>query len=171
VPERVHVAHILISTLDPVTQNPLPLDQKMEKQKLARSLKDRAEKGEDFAKLVKQYSDDPGSKDKGGEYTFAKDHEMVPEFEAAAFSLKVNQISDPVETKYGFHVIKLIEKLPPKTEQFAEVSPRIRDYLIGQQADKSLPAYLAKLKTDANVKIVDQSSGADASLPGVPTTK
>jgi peptidyl-prolyl cis-trans isomerase C len=171
VPERVHVAHILISTLDPVTQNPLPLDQKMEKQKLARSLKDRAEKGEDFAKLVKQYSDDPGSKDKGGEYTFARDHEMVPEFEAAAFSLKVNQISDPVETKYGFHVIKLIEKLPPKTEQFAEVSPRIREYLVGQQADKALPSYLAKLKTDANVKIVDQTSGADASLPGAPTTK
>jgi peptidyl-prolyl cis-trans isomerase C len=160
VPERVHVAHILISTLDPVTQNPLPTDQKKAKLQLAKDLKDRAEKGEDFAKLVKQYSDDPGSKDKGGEYTFARDHEMVPEFEAAAFSLKVNQISDPVETKYGFHIIKLIEKLPPKTEQFAEATPQIRQYLIGQQADKVLPTYLDKIKTDANVKILDTNAPA-----------
>ncbi|HEX4119829.1 MAG TPA: peptidylprolyl isomerase [Verrucomicrobiae bacterium] len=172
-PERVHVAHILISTLDPVTQNPLPPDQKKAKEKLAKDLQARAEKGEDFAKLVKQYSDDPGSKDKGGEYTFARDHQMVPEFEAAAFSLKVNQISDPVETKYGYHVIKLIEKLPPKTEQFADASPKIRQYLIGQQADKALPEYLEKLKSGADVKIVGQSastSGADTAQ-GPPPAK
>lgn len=161
-PERAHVAHILISTLDPVTQSPLPPDKKKEKEKLASDLKSRAEKGEDFAKLVKQYSDDPGSKDKGGEYTFARNHQMVPEFEAAAFSLKTNQISDLVETRYGYHIIKLIEMLPPSKEQFADVAPKIREYLVGQQANKGLDAYLEKLKASANVKILDQSA-ADAS--------
>jgi peptidyl-prolyl cis-trans isomerase C len=157
VPERVHVAHILIGTLDPITQAPLPPDQKKAKEKLANELKARAEKGEDFAKLVKQYSDDPGSKDKGGEYTFAKNHQMVPEFEAAAFTLKVNQISDPVETRYGYHIIKLLEKLPPSKQQFAESAPKIHDYLVGQQAQKGLDAYVEKLKTGANVKIIDES--------------
>ena len=156
-PVRVHVAHILISTLDPVTQSPLPPEKKKEKEKIASDLKSRAEKGEDFAKLVKQYSDDPGSKDKGGEYTLARNHQMVPEFESAAFSLKTNQISDLVETRYGYHIIKLIETLPAAKEPFAEASPRIHEYLVGQQANKGLDAYLAKLKAGADIKILDQS--------------
>jgi peptidyl-prolyl cis-trans isomerase C len=161
-PERAHVAHILISTLDPVTQAPLPPDQKKEKEKQAKDIKSRAEKGEDFAKLAKQYSDDPGSKDKGGEYTFAQNHQMVPEFEAAAFSLKTNQISDLVETRYGYHIIKLIEKLPASKEQFADASEKIHEYLVGQQAEKALPAYLEKLKADGGVKILDQGDGNGA---------
>lgn len=165
VPERVHVAHILVSTLDPITQAPLPPDQKKEKEKLANELKQRAEKGEDFAKLVKQYSDDPGSKEKGGEYTFAKNHQMVPEFESAAFSLKVNQISDPVETRYGYHIIKLIEKLPPKKEEFADASAKIHEYLVGQQANKGLDVYLENLKTKSDVKILDDGTGNKSAPP------
>jgi peptidyl-prolyl cis-trans isomerase C len=157
VPERAHVAHILILTLDPLTQAPLPPDKKKEKEKFATDIRNRALNGEDFTNLVKQYSEDPGSKDKGGEYTFARNHQMVPEFEAAAFSLKTNQISDLVETKYGYHIIKLIEKLPASKEQFADVSPKIHDYLVGQQVNKGLPAYLEKLKAGANVKILDES--------------
>ena len=155
VPEQVRVAHVLISTLDPVSQRPLPPEQKKEKEKLAKKVKADAEKGDDFAKLVTQYSDDTGSKSKGGEYTFPRHSRMVPEFEAAAFSLKVNQISDPVETQYGYHIIKLLEKIPPKHETFAEASTKIKEYLLEQQADKSLPAYLEKIKSEANVKILD----------------
>jgi parvulin-like peptidyl-prolyl isomerase len=165
IPERVHVAHILIGTLDPLTQNPLTPEEKKVKEKLAADLKSRAEKGEDFAKLVKQYSDDPGSKDKGGEYTFARNHQMVPEFEAAAFSLKTNQISDPVETRYGYHIIKLIERLPSSTVTFADAAQKIHDYLVGQQANKGLEAYLEKLKAGANVKILD---GSQAPTPAAP---
>ncbi len=170
-PEREHVAHILISTFDPVTQSPLPPEQKKEKEKIAEGLKARAEKGEDFAKLVKQYSDDPGSKDKGGEYTFARNHKMVPEFESAAFSLKTNQVSDLVETRYGYHVIKLIEKLPASKQQFADASQKIREYLVGQQAEKGLPAYLDKLKADAGVKILDQGDGDASAAKGTPPAK
>jgi peptidyl-prolyl cis-trans isomerase C len=161
-PVRVHVAHILVSTLDPITQSPLPPEKKKEKEQLATELKKRAEKGEDFAKLVKQYSDDPGSRDKGGEYTFAHNHQMVPEFESAAFSLKTNQISDPVETRYGYHIIKLINTLPASTEPYSEASPRIRDFLVGQEANKGLDAYLDKLKASANVKILTQNGAYDA---------
>jgi peptidyl-prolyl cis-trans isomerase C len=159
VPERVHVAHILVSTSDPITQAPLPPDQKKEKEKLANELKQRAEKGEDFAKLVKQYSDDTGSKEKGGEYTFSKNEQMAPEFKSAAFTLKVNQISDPVETRFGYHIIKLIEKLPPKKEQLADASEKIHEYLVGQQANKGLEAYIEKLRAKSDVKILDDGTG------------
>jgi len=158
VPEEVRVSHILISTLDPLTQHPLPSDQKKVKEQLARDIRARAEKGEDFTKLVKQYSEDPGSKDKGGEYKFPRG-QMVPEFEAAAFSLKPNQISEIVETQYGFHIIKLLEKFPPKHEQFAEVEARIKNYLVEKKAEDALPAYLDKLKAEAGVKLINPDTG------------
>ena len=160
--ERVRAAHILISTQDPLTHEPLPADKKKEKLKLATDVKARADKGEDFTALVKQYTDDTASKDKGGEYTF-KRGQMVPEFEAAAFSMKINQISDLVETKYGYHIIKLLEKLPATTVNFAKAESDIRNYLTEEQAKKGLKAYLEKIRASADVKILDQDGAkADA---------
>jgi peptidyl-prolyl cis-trans isomerase C len=156
-PERVRAAHILISTLDPLTHEPLPPDKKKEKLKLATDVKALADQGEDFTALVKKYTDDTASKEKGGEYTF-KRGQMVPEFEAAAFSMKINQISDLVETKYGYHIIKLLEKLPATTVDFAKAGPDIRGFLTEQEAKKGLPAYLEKIKASADVKIVGQDA-------------
>ncbi|MGP8199573.1 MAG: peptidylprolyl isomerase [Limisphaerales bacterium] len=168
VPEEVRVSHILISTLEPadplnprVPPRPLPPEKKSEKEKLARDIKARADKGEDFAKLVKQYSDDPGSKDKGGEYTFPR-NQMVPEFEAAAFSLKTNQISDIVETQYGYHIIKGLDRFPAKHESFAESKAKIKVFLVEKDAEKTLPAYLDKLKADAGVKVLDSELATPA---------
>ncbi len=161
IPEEVHVSHILISTLEPqdplnptARPRPLPPEKKKEKEKLAREVKARADKGEDFGKLVKEFTDDPASKDKGGEYTFPR-HQMVPEFEAAAFSLKTNQISDLVETRFGYHIIKGLEKFPAKHEPFAKVESKIRIYLVRQEAKKIMPAYLDKIKAEAGVKLVE----------------
>lgn len=76
-----------------------------------KDLKARADKGEDFATLASLYSEDPGSVDKGGELGFVNRGELDPAFEAAAFSLKTpGQISDVVESQYGFHIIQLIER-------------------------------------------------------------
>ncbi len=168
IPEQVRVSHILISTLEPpdplnprAQQRALPPEKKQEKEKLARDLKARADKGEDFGKLVRQYSEDPGSKDKGGEYTFPRSR-MVPEFEAAAFSLKTNQISDIVETQYGYHIIKGLEKFPAKHEQFAEVKTKIKVYLVEKEAEKALPAYLDKIKAEANVALLEPNNGKPA---------
>jgi peptidyl-prolyl cis-trans isomerase C len=158
--ERVRAAHILIATQDPLTHEPLPVDAKKEKLKLATDLKARADKGEDFTTLVKQYTDDTASKDKGGEYTF-KRGQMVPEFEAAAFSMKINQISDLVETKYGYHIIKLLERMPATTVDFAKAEPDIRNYLTEERAKKGQEAYLEKIRAAADVKILDKD-GAKA---------
>jgi parvulin-like peptidyl-prolyl isomerase len=152
-PEQVRAAHVLISTLDKDTQQPLPPAKKAEKEKLAKDIKARADKGEDFGKLAKEFSEDPGSKDKGGEYTFPRG-QMVPEFESAAFSMKPGQISDLVETHYGYHIIKTIEKIPGSKVNFKTVEPKIKDFLIGQEYQKKLPTYFEKLKKDADVQIV-----------------
>lgn len=96
---------------------------------------------------------------------------MVPEFEAAAFSMKIGQISEPVETQDGYHVIKLLEKLPASTEDFAKAEPSIRDWLIEQQAEKGLPAYLDKLKLAANVKILDEGGAKSDGGATIPAPK
>ena len=172
-PEMVHVSHILISTQDPATRSDLPDDKKTAKRKLAEDILKRAKAGEDWGKLVKQYSEDPGSKDKGGEYTFARasvdpQRAMVPEFENAAFALNTNQISDIVTTSYGYHIIKLLEKLPAKKESFSGVETKsiflkadrqkatIRDILVEQGMTKGFADYMKKLKQEASVEILDE---------------
>ena len=152
-PEKVRAAHILIATQDLATGQNLPEPKVKEKQELAQKALARARSGEDFAKLVKEYSEDPGSKDSGGEYTFPRG-EMVPEFETAAFSMKTNQISDLVATQYGFHIIKLNEKMPARKVELAKVEKDIRAYLANREVEKQLPGYLDKLKADAGVEIV-----------------
>ena len=161
-PERVRAAHVLISIKDPTDKAPpaqqkdLPADKKAEKRKVAEDVLKRAKAGEDFAKLAKELSDDPGSKEKGGEYTFGRG-QMVPEFEAAAFGQDVGQISDIVTTTYGYHIIKTLEKFPKRTTPLAEISDKIRQFLQQREAQKQVPPYLESLKKEANVEILDAS--------------
>lgn len=158
--ETVHVRHLLLMTIDPTTQAPLPKDQIDAKRKQIDELLKRARAGEDFATLAKQYSEDPGSKDSGGEYTFGRG-QMVPEFEAAAFALTAGQISDVVTTKYGFHIIKLLDRTPAKKVELATVSDDIKNFLIQQKMAKVAPAFIEKAKKDAGVQIVDPTLKAE----------
>jgi peptidyl-prolyl cis-trans isomerase C len=153
-PEKVRASHVLISTIDKTTSQPLSPDKKKEKEKEIKKIKERAEKGEDFAKLAKEFSDDPGSKEKGGEYTFARNEGMAKPFEIAAFSLKTNQISDVVETQFGYHIIKLSEKIPAKKVELAKVSADLKEGLTQQELKKQLPDYFDKLKKEAGVEFV-----------------
>jgi len=163
--EMVRASHILFATKDLKTEQDLSADQKAAKKKAAEDVLKRARSGEDFAKLAKEYSDDPGSKDTGGEYTFARasadpQHAMVQEFETAAFSLKTNQISDIVTTQFGYHIIKLLEKIPAKKIELAKVTSDIKDYLKTEQLKERQQEYrdlVTKLKKDAGVEILDAS--------------
>jgi len=154
-PEMVRASHILVGTMDPETRAPLSDEKKQAKRKLAEDLLKRAKAGEDFAKLAKEFSDDPGSKDNGGEYTFPR-NQMVPEFESAAFALQTNQVSDIVTTQFGYHIIKLSEKLPAKKVELAKVADDLKEGLKRQQLEKLLPDYIEKMEKDAKVEILDE---------------
>jgi len=167
-PEQVRASHILIGTRDPGTNAELTEEQKKVKRKLAEDLLKRARAGEDFAKLVKEFSDDTGSKNNGGEYTFPRG-QMAPEFEAAAFSLNTNQISDIIATQFGYHIIKLSEKLPAKKLELAKISEDLKEGLKQQEMQKLLPDYFEKLLKDANFEILDEKIKAAAALK--PPTK
>ena len=168
-PEMVRASHILLGTKDASTGGELTDAQKEKKHKLMEDILKRARAGEDFAALAKEYTEDPGSKDLGGEYTFPRG-KMVPEFEAAAFSLKTNQVSDIVTTQFGYHIIKLSEKLPAKKVELAKVSQDIKDYLKGQAVSKQLPDYMEKAKKDAQVEILDPKlKPVDSALDALPT--
>ena len=155
-PETVRASHVLLATKDPATRQDLSTEQKMAKKATAEKVLARAKKGEDFTVLVKEFSEDPGSKDKGGEYTFPRG-QMVPEFEAAAFSLNQNQISDIVTTAFGFHIIKLLEKMPPKKLEFAKVADQLKEEMMRDELQKQMPDYFDKIKKEAGIEVLDKS--------------
>ena len=167
-PEMVRASHILLITTDPKTNAELTEDQKSAKHKEMEGLLKRARAGEDFAKMAKEYSEDPGSKDKGGEYTFPRG-QMVPEFEAAAFSLGTNQVSDIITTRFGYHIIKVLEKLPAKKVEYDKAATNIKDGLTQQALQKEFPDYIARLKKDAGVEILDEKLKAQELPPAQPS--
>lgn len=101
-------AHYEIAQL--VKKPPITLDEKLAVKDRLYGLRNRILKGERFSTLALLYSEDPGSAKKGGELGFQGRGELVPEFEAAAFALKDGEISEVIETEYGFHILQLIER-------------------------------------------------------------
>lgn len=105
--EKITAKHILFTTLDQQTYQPLSDEKKAEVKKKAQETLDKIKNGEDFDKLMNELSEDPGLKQYPNGYTFGKG-EMVEGFENAAFALKENEVSDLVETDYGIHIIKRV---------------------------------------------------------------
>ena len=170
-PETARVQHILLMTVDPSTRPPTPLSTNMialKRERIDELLK-RLRNGEDFSTLAKQYSEDPGSKDNGGDLPEFPRGQMLPEFEAAAFSLTNNQISDVVTTVYGFHIIKLLGKKPAHTLTLTEksqttnqtIADELRDALINGKIRKQAPDFIKQLRTEDHLEILDANLKAE----------
>ena len=155
-PETVRAAHILLSTRDAVTGQEVSEETKKERKQQIDRILERAKKGEEFAALAREYSEDPGSKNTGGEYTFARGQFRNPEFENAAFALKTNEISGVVTTAFGYHIIKLYEKMPAQKLELAKVKDDLKDGLSRREVqEKLLPDYLKSLKKEANLQYLN----------------
>lgn len=162
-PEKVTAQHILLMTIDPATRLPLSTNAVAAKKKQMEELLARAKKGDDFGKLAKEFSEDPGSKENGGALPKFTREDMVSEFSTAAFGLKPGQISEIVSTMYGFHIIKLTEKFPAKKYGLLENIPQInrtpaslcRMELEGEQLRLQAPGYVKGLRTEAKVEVLD----------------
>jgi len=147
--ESVQASHILIG-VDPK----LTAEEKAKLKEKAEALLKRAKAGEDFAALAKDNSTCP-SKAQGGNLGFFGKGQMVPEFEKAAFSLKPGEISDVVETKFGYHIIKVTDKKAEGTVAFSDAKNDIVNYLKIQKIQQNISAFVDKLRKEAKVEIIN----------------
>ncbi|MEM5787264.1 MAG: peptidylprolyl isomerase [Syntrophobacteraceae bacterium] len=150
-PEMVRASHILVK----LEEKPTPEDKAKALEKI-KGIQKRIKDGADFAEVAKEVSDDPGSKENGGDLDFFQQGQMVPSFEKAAFALKPSELSDVVETEYGFHLIKLTEKKEAGVISFDEMQPRIEQHLKNEGISQQLAQHIEKLKTTAKIEIFVQ---------------
>jgi peptidyl-prolyl cis-trans isomerase C len=148
-PERVRASHILIRTEEKADAKA----KETAKAKAADLLK-QVKAGKDFAELAKQHSQDPGSAVQGGDLGFFQQGQMVGAFERAAFALKPGEVSDIVETPFGFHIIKMAEKEAARTVPIDEVKPKIEEFLQNQQRQQKTQAFIESLKSKGKVEVL-----------------
>ena len=146
--EEIHARHILV-------------DNEAEAKKIAARIKG----GEDFAKVAAETSKDPGSKAEGGDLGWFTKERMVPDFANAAFAMKPGQVSDPVKSQFGWHVIKVEEKRTKPQPTFDELKEQIDQHLI-RKAQQDL---ILKLRADAKIERKDAPADAEAApTPAAP---
>lgn len=125
--ERVHVRHILFKTTEKSDADVKAIEAK------AAGVLQQIKGGADFAKLATEHSDDPGSKAKGGDLDWVVKGQTVANFEASAFSLKKNEISNLVKTEYGYHILQVLDREEPKVKTFEDVKAELAVEMRRQQ--------------------------------------
>jgi peptidyl-prolyl cis-trans isomerase D len=145
-------------------------DEAAVKAKAEEVLKQAKAPGADFAALAKQHSEDASNKDAGGDLDYFERGRMVPEFDAAAFSMKAGEISDLVKTSFGFHIIKVVDAKPEVTRTLAEVRGEILDQLKWQKAQADAEAqaktFASSVKTPADLDRIAQERNMPVSETG-----
>jgi peptidyl-prolyl cis-trans isomerase C len=184
-PEKVRASHILIKInkaefLDPEKLKALSPEERQKAEEAAElKAKDKArkqaekvlalvkKKGADFAALAKEYSEDP-SKDKGGDLGFFTRNRMAKPFSDAAFTLKPNEISGIVETRFGFHIIKAFEHQAEVQKKFEEVSDQIKQSLESRKKNEARRKVMQDLKNESKVEILLKFDAPAAGMSTMP---
>lgn len=179
-PERVRASHILIAA------NPIEIADKIRKDskyknapetQISAMVNEELNKAElkanellakvkadpkQFSKFAKENSEDPGSKDKGGDLGFFSSKEMVPEFSKEAFSLKPDSISaKPVKSQFGYHIIMVTDRMAASKVPFEKAKPQIKAYLDNQKGIEALDNLTESLKKQAKIEYVDSEFNPD----------
>jgi peptidyl-prolyl cis-trans isomerase C len=146
---RVRASHILI-------QVPQSADAAAKQQAKAKAdaLLTDLKAGKDFASAAKENSQDPGSAPNGGDLGFFEQGQMVPQFEQAAFALKPGQMSDVVETQFGYHIIKVAEKQDSRVVPLEEAKAQIEQFLTEQNRHAQTELFVNALKAKAKIEIL-----------------
>ncbi len=145
---QIRVSHILIGVDAAATP-----EEKAKAREKAEAIRKEVKGGKDFAAAAKEDSTCP-SKEQGGDLGFFGKGQMVPAFEQAAFALQPGEISEVVETQFGYHIIKLIDKKDTKPPAFAEIKEKITVFLKGQKTQKAVFEYVTKLRAESKVEIL-----------------
>jgi parvulin-like peptidyl-prolyl isomerase len=157
-PNQVKAAQIFFATINPETREKLPADLIETQRKKAQQALAQVKAGTNFATLARQVSEDPTSRERGGEYIFQKG-QMFPEFEKAVWDMKPGTLhGEVVTTQFGFHVFQRLEDLPARVIPLTEVADQIRELLIQREMEVRIPEYGDRLRADAKVRL----------LPGAP---
>ncbi len=133
---QIRAKHILVKT-------------EAEAKKILESIK----KGEDFGKLAQKYSIDKGSAKNGGDLGFFSAGQMVPEFEAAAAQLDIGKVSEPVKTKFGYHIIKVVDKKTGKPLEFEKIQNNIFQRLTAEKQKEVFDTFIENLRKSYKVEI------------------
>jgi peptidyl-prolyl cis-trans isomerase C len=145
-PEQVKASHILIKVEADATDA-----QKAEARKKINDIQQKIKNGGDFAELAKQYSEGP-SNVRGGDLGYFSRGQMVKPFEDAAFAMQPNEVSDVVETRFGYHLIKVYDKKPEQTVAYTDVKEQIGERMKQEKAEKEAAQYVEQLKKDAKIE-------------------
>ena len=145
-PEQVRASHILI-TVEPNSDEKT----KQKARKKLENIRKRLEKGEDFGALAGEFSQCPSSA-KGGDLNYFGRKQMAKPFEDAAFALDVGVVSGIVETRFGYHLIKVTDKKPASTYSYEDMKGRIRQNLMREKIRVEVNNYIQELKKTANIE-------------------
>lgn len=154
VPEQAKARHILIK----LEQNADAKAVAAAKAKAEDVLK-QIQNGGNWTELAKKYSDDPGSKDSGGELGFARHGQMVPEFDTAIFTQKIGD-AKIVKSQYGFHIVQVEERTPAHTQTLAEVLPTIQATLMREKSTTAQDAFAKSLTSEAIKNGLEKTAAA-----------
>ncbi len=160
--QEVHARHILIRAA--------PGDEKASKdaEDKINAIIARLKKGEDFAKVAAEVTEDPSGKANGGDLGYFAKEQMVPEFSDVAFKLEKGQMSEPVKTQFGWHVLKVEDKRVKPTPKFEEVKPQIEQYV----TRKAQAELVTKLRAEAKIeKMYKTEAPTEPAKPAEPEKK
>ena len=145
--EEVHARHILFRVANPADEKA-----SKEAEDKVKAVIERLKKGEDFAKLANELTEDPSGRKDGGDLGYFTNDQMVPEFSAVAFKLDKGNISDPIKTQFGWHVLKVEDKRKRQPPEFDKVKGQLETY-VERKAQVEL---VNKLRAQAKIERLDK---------------